>query len=96
MSWQHVEILFARFQTYLSPLARVCIYGPFNYAGSYTSESNAKFDQWLKSRDPMGGIRDFEGVMALAESVGLRLLQDKAMPANNRLLVLQKLGTISR
>jgi Protein of unknown function (DUF938) len=90
MSWQQVEILFERFQTYLNPLARVCIYGPFNYAGSYTSDSNANFDQWLKNRDPLSGIRDFEAVMALVENAGFRLIKDNAMPANNRLLVLEK------
>jgi Protein of unknown function (DUF938) len=92
MSWQHVEALFSGFQTYLNPLAQVCIYGPFNYHGNYTytSDSNARFNQWLKSRDPSSGIRDFEAVIVLAEKAGLRLLKDNAMPANNRLLVLQK------
>jgi cyclopropane fatty-acyl-phospholipid synthase-like methyltransferase len=90
MSWQNVEILFDRFHSYLNPLAKVCIYGPFNYDGKYTSDSNANFDQWLKSRDPLSGIRDFEAVMVLAERAGLKLLKDNAMPANNRLLVLQK------
>lgn len=90
MSWQNVEILFERFQACLNPSARVCIYGPFNYHGNYTSDSNARFDQWLKNRDPVSGIRDFEAVIVLAEKAGLRLLKDNAMPTNNRLLVLQK------
>jgi hypothetical protein len=91
MSWQNVEILFERFQTYLNPSATVCIYGPFNYNGNYTSDSNARFDELLKNRDPLSGIRNFEAVIALAENAGLKLLQDNAMPANNRLLVLEKL-----
>jgi Protein of unknown function (DUF938) len=91
MSWKQVEMLFDRFQAYLNPLARVCIYGPFNYNGNYTSDSNAHFDEWLKNRDPLSGIRDFEAVMTLAEQAGLRLLKDNPMPANNRLLVLEKL-----
>jgi cyclopropane fatty-acyl-phospholipid synthase-like methyltransferase len=90
MSWQNVQTLFERFKTYLNPLATVCIYGPFNYDSKYTSDSNANFDQWLLNRDPLSGIRDFEAVMALAENAGLALLRDNAMPANNRLLVLQK------
>ncbi len=93
MSWPYVEILFDRFQTYLNPSAKVCLYGPFNYNGTYTSASNAHFDQWLKSRDAVSGIKDFEAIMALAESAGLRLLKDNAMPANNRLLVFEKLGS---
>lgn len=90
MSWQQVQLLFERFRTYLTPLALVCIYGPFNYNGGYTSDSNARFDEWLKSRDLLSGIRDFEAVLALAERVGLKLLKDNTMPANNRLLVLEK------
>jgi Protein of unknown function (DUF938) len=94
MSWEQVEMLFDRFQAYLNPLARICIYGPFNYNGKYTSDSNANFDQWLKNRDPLSGIRDFEAVMGLAENAGLRLIKDNAMPANNRLLVLQNIEAI--
>ena len=92
MSWQNVVILFERLQDHLNPLATVCIYGPFNYNGNYTSDSNANFDQWLKNRDPVSGIRDFEAVLELAENAGLRLLKDNAMPANNRLLVFIKAG----
>jgi hypothetical protein len=90
MSWHNVEVLFERFKTVLNPLATVCIYGPFNYNGTYTSDSNAYFDQCLKNRDPLSGIRDFEAVVALAENAGLRLLMDNTMPANNRLLVFSK------
>jgi hypothetical protein len=63
------------------------VYGPFNYAGAYTSDSNREFDGWLRARDPRSGIRDFEAVNALAQAIGLRLLDDVAMPANNRCLV---------
>jgi cyclopropane fatty-acyl-phospholipid synthase-like methyltransferase len=64
----------------------LCAYGPFNYGGRYTSDSNARFDQWLAQRDPRSGIRDFEAVCELATSAGFKLLEDAAMPANNRLL----------
>ncbi len=68
------------------------IYGPFNYGGEYTSESNRDFDVWLKQRDPDSSIRDFEAVVELAKkhSPMLEILEDIAMPANNRLLVFQK------
>ncbi|MCL7422092.1 MAG: class I SAM-dependent methyltransferase [Methylobacter sp.] len=90
MSWRQVQVFFARLDQYLAPNAPVCIYGPFNYQGRYTSDSNARFDQWLKGRDPLSGIRDFEAVKALAASIGLQLVDDVAMPANNRLLVLSR------
>ena len=64
-----------------------CLYGPFNYDGRHTSESNARFDAMLRARDPASGLRDFEKIVALAEAAGLTLAEDNAMPANNRLLV---------
>lgn len=67
-----------------------CLYGPFNYNGQYTSDSNAMFDRWLKQRDPGSGIRDFEVVDRLARAHGLTLHKDHTMPANNRLLVWRK------
>ncbi len=67
----------------------MCIYGPFNYNGAYTSDSNARFDQWLKSQNPLSDIKNFEDILFLATARGLNLLSDIAMPANNRLLVLQ-------
>ena len=74
----------------LKPGGVFAIYGPFNYAGSYTSESNARFDAFLKSRDSMSGIRDFEWIDEMANSANLMLLQDVAMPANNRCLIWKK------
>ena len=65
----------------------LAIYGPFNYGGAFTSDSNARFDAWLKARDPASGVRDFEAVDALARARGLHLEKDFAMPANNSMLV---------
>ena len=65
---------------------QVLIYGPFNYAGKYTSTSNAQFDSWLKNRDPDSGIRDYEWIIELASQNHLTLENDVEMPANNRLL----------
>ena len=90
MNWQAVENLFSRLENYLSGKAAVCIYGPFNYNGQYTSSSNEEFNQWLKMRDPESGIRDFEAIERLAKTAGLMLKNDHQMPANNRLLIFQK------
>ena len=90
MSWQSVENLFAYLDANLVKKNCLCIYGPFNYGGEYTSASNAQFDQWLKQRDPLSGIRDFEAVNTLAELAGYGLQDDFTMPANNRLLVWNK------
>jgi Protein of unknown function (DUF938) len=90
MSWQEVIIFFTRLGEVLATNAVVCFYGPFNYLGNYTSASNAQFDQNLKARDPLSGIRDVEAVVFLALTVGIQLSEDHAMPANNRLLVMRK------
>lgn len=87
MSWEEVETLFARLPDVLAADAMVTIYGPFRYNGRHTSDSNAAFDASLKASVPHRGIRDFEAVDALAQGIGLRLVEDRAMPANNRCLV---------
>lgn len=86
MGFPAVETLFARLGE-LAPVGNVlCIYGPFNYGGNYTSESNARFDQWLAMQHPDSAIRDFEAVDELARAAAYQLQTDNAMPANNRLL----------
>jgi SAM-dependent methyltransferase len=90
MPWSSVEQMFAGIGRVLRPQGLFCLYGPFNYNGGFTSESNARFDAWLRARDPDSGIRDFEAVTALAREHELVLVEDHGMPANNRMLVWQK------
>jgi len=87
MSWHAVTCLFYGIGRVLRTGGRFCLYGPFNYAGNFTSDSNARFDDWLKSRDPASGIRNFEDLDALARQAKLRLEADHEMPVNNRLLI---------
>jgi SAM-dependent methyltransferase len=87
MSWQAVCEFFRGLGAQLTTPGVLCIYGPFRYAGRYTSESNAAFDRFLQERDPASGIRDFEAVDALARQEGLELDGDHDMPAHNRTLV---------
>lgn len=90
MSWADAQCCIRGAADILLPGGKLIVYGPFNYDGCYTSDSNARFDQWLQSRSPVSGIRDFEVVCECAAKGGLRLLEDNAMPANNRCLVFQK------
>lgn len=92
MSWPSVCRLFESLPGALADDAVLAAYGPFNYDGRFTSPSNATFDAWLRQRSPESGIREFADVDALARSVGLRLLEDRAMPANNRTLVWQRVA----
>jgi len=87
MGWDDVQAMFAGLDAVLAEDATVVIYGPFNVGGRFTSDSNAAFDADLKARAPHMGLRDVEAVDALARSIGLRRVDDIAMPANNRCLV---------
>jgi hypothetical protein len=90
MAWQAVESMFTGIGCVLKTGGTVCLYGPFNYGGAFTSDSNARFDTWLKERDPLSGIRHFEDLNTLAEQAGMNLQNDYTMPANNRILVWRK------
>lgn len=92
MGWPQVEAFFAGTGALLEPGGLLVVYGPFNYGGEFTSDSNRAFEQWLKDRDPVSGIRDFDAVDALAHAIGLALVEDNAMPANNRCLVWRRTG----
>lgn len=84
MAWEQVQQLFAHLPASTTADALLVIYGPFNVDGRYSSDSNAAFDGSLKARDPRMGIRDAATVDALAQAAGFGLVEDRAMPANNR------------
>lgn len=86
MSWPEVQSMFEGAGRVLAPGGVLCIYGPFNRGGRYTSAGNEEFDAALRSRAPHMGLRDAEAVDALARRQGLLPLADIAMPANNCLL----------
>jgi SAM-dependent methyltransferase len=90
LSLPEVENLFAGIGRVLDAGGILCLYGPFNYGGKFTSDSNARFDVWLKSRNPSSGVRDFEALNTLAEAQGMMLLSDIEMPINNRTLIWQR------
>lgn len=91
MPWEAVKPMMIHAGKILKPQGRLIIYGPFNYNNQYTSESNARFDIWLKQNSsPLSAIRHFEAVNELAEQADMKLYQDFEMPANNRILCFQK------
>jgi cyclopropane fatty-acyl-phospholipid synthase-like methyltransferase len=90
MGWSEVEAFFARLPGVTTAQAKLAVYGPFNYSGRFTSDSNAAFDASLKTRAPHMGIRDAEAVDALASKAGFFLVDDVVMPANNRLRLWQR------
>lgn len=90
MHWPDVAHMFRGVADVLPSGGVFVQYGPFNYSGSYTSESNARFDASLRATDPGMGIRDFESVEELAKKGNMLLAENVAMPANNRTLVWRK------
>ncbi len=90
MPWEAVEAMFAGVGERLLSNGVFCLYGPMKYRGKLDAQSNVEFDQMLRQQYPHQGIRDFHDINRLALAAGLILLEDNAMPANNRLLVWQK------
>ena len=90
MSWENVTDFIKNTGKLLPNKGLLVLYGPFNYNNQYTSQSNARFDEWLKQRDPSSGIRNFEDIDHLAQQAGLIFQKDFTMPANNRILTWKK------
>jgi SAM-dependent methyltransferase len=87
MSFAAVQCMFRLVGRCLSSNGKFCLYGPFNVNGEYTSESNKAFDESLKLRDPLMGIRDLDALQKLAAENKLTPDRKYAMPANNMLIV---------
>lgn len=90
MSWGAVVAMFAGVSAHLIQHGRFCLYGPFNIDNCFTSESNAQFDQRLRSEDPQMGIRDRGAIELMANQHQMRLEYSLSMPANNFILVFKK------
>jgi hypothetical protein len=91
MSWLEVEAMFRGVAANLQQGEAFCLYGPFNYGGTFTSASNQQFDASLRRQKPTMGIRDMDDLEQISSENGLILESDFEMPANNRLLVWRKL-----
>lgn len=91
MHWKECKSLIKQFGGRLREGSRVAIYGPFKYDGKFTTPSNEEFDQSLKEKDPLSGIRNFEDVNNAMVKNGFELVMDYAMPANNQMLVYRRL-----
>ena len=87
MDMASVENLLEKSAQLITEGGLLMIYGPFKYEGQFTSESNERFEQWLKATDERRGIRDVEVINALLKKQGFSLKQDINMPANNQLIV---------
>lgn len=90
MSWEAVQGMVRNVGELLTSGGKMYLYGPFMYDGQHTAESNARFDTWLKDRDPQSGVRDVTELSQLLDEQQMSLANDYEMPANNRIVVWQK------
>jgi hypothetical protein len=75
---------------HLAPQGQLITYGPYFEKEVPTTQSNLDFDASLRQRDPVWGVRWREAVAQEAAQAGLQLQQRHTMPANNLLLVWQR------
>ncbi len=75
---------------HLAPAGSLLTYGPYLEQGVPTAPGNLEFDRNLRARNRAWGIRALEHVAREAQDAGLRLHTRIPMPANNQLLVFQR------
>ena len=90
MSWSAAQALLEGAAEVLGFCGYLCIYGPFNSCGRFTSDGNRGLDAWLKNVNSEYGLRDEEEVVGLAENKGFVFSEGVDMPANNRMLFFKK------
>ena len=90
-SWAEIEKLFQGLSQILKQDSKFCWYGPFHFNGQATSESNARFDHYLRAQNPEQGVRDRETLIELGLRNSLEYSHAVEMPSNNFILVWRKL-----
>ena len=93
MSWAEIEHFFQGVGAQLEKGGGLLVYGPFAFSGKHISQSNEHFDQYLRQRDPLSGVRDFEDIDKLAIAQNLVFMKQFPMPVNNSCLYWQKRST---
>lgn len=75
----------------LKPEGFVAIYGPFKVDGSYTTPSNATFDQEILAAGVAEwGLKDVRDLETAAAPFGIKLARTLELPANNFILVFDR------
>ena len=76
---------------HLAPGGKLVTYGPYFEDGVAPAQSNGEFDISLRAHDASWGIRQRADVEREAARAGMHLRARHAMPANNLLLVWQRM-----
>ncbi len=95
MHWKEAKSFIKLLGNRLRRNSRAIFYGPFKFNGGFTSPSNEAFDLDLKARDPSSGIRAFEDINKAMLKSGFELLENIEMPANNNMLIYNRLEFLS-
>jgi hypothetical protein len=85
--WDASLGLIAGAASLLRPTGSLILYGPWLKDDIETAPSNLAFDADLKSRDPNWGLRRLEDFAAAAAETAFDLVETRAMPANNLMLL---------
>jgi SAM-dependent methyltransferase len=89
--WTVAEGLFAGAGRHLHGGGHLVLYGPFRRDGRHNAPSNAAFDESLRRQNPDWGVRDTADLNKLGAANGLRLDRLVEMPANNAILVFERI-----
>lgn len=81
--WEVTQSIFRNADKVMRDKCQIIFYGPFKIKGAQTSESNGDFEEWLKAKDILFGVRDIEDVNQAAQTYGFQLAESHPMPANN-------------
>jgi hypothetical protein len=87
--WSAALGLIAGTARVLSTGGSLILYGPWLQVDVPAAGSNVDFDRDLRRRDPDWGLRYVEDFVAAAALRGLELVETRAMPANNLMLLLR-------
>jgi hypothetical protein len=93
--WESAVGLAAGASRLLADGGPLILYGPWLGNSLETAPSNAAFDLDLKRRNSAWGLRRVEDFEREAGRFGLRLVQIRAMPANNMMLLFRNSTAVS-
>lgn len=88
--WATTEGLMRGASRILDAGAPLYLYGPFRRAAKSIEPSNAAFDEDLRNRDPLWGLRDLDDVATCAGAHGFVLDRVFEMPANNLSVIFRR------
>ena len=89
--WATCAALMQGAARHLAPHGLLVTYGPYLENELTTAQGNIAFDADLRARNPAWGLRRLADVAQQAALAGLHLQERVALPANNLLLVWQRM-----